>query len=122
MIPTLLLAVAAVSTMTGDFDRDSHADRAFVRQTGAMQEVVVRHRAGETIVFRTRDAVPLLLSRLAAGTHPAACAKGAGPRGRRCIPRSVTSRGDTLQFGAAETAQAAAIWNGRAFAVVWLSD
>lgn len=82
----------------------------------------MRRRADETIVFRTRDAMPLRLSRLAAGTHPTACAKGAGPRDGRCVPQSVTSRGDTLQFGAAETAQAAAVWNGRTFAVVWLSD
>jgi hypothetical protein len=42
MVPTMLLMAAAVTVVTGDFDRDGVLDQAFVRSANGELQVVIR--------------------------------------------------------------------------------
>jgi hypothetical protein len=121
MLLTMLLAVAG-TVVTGDFDDDGVLDRAFVRSAGGQYHVVVSGRTGETIVHTVRASAPPVLSKLQPGTYATACAKGAGARTAPCDARSITIVGDALQFGTPESSQAAALWSGRDYRIVWISD
>lgn len=117
-----LFAVLAAAALTGDFDHDGTQDLAFVRTSGGVHEIVVVLRGRETVVDTVRGQQPPVLTKLAPGSHATACAKGLGADSAPCPVRAITARGDTLQFGTPESAQAAAVWTGEGFRVVWLSD
>lgn len=120
--PFALLAAAVVVPITGDFDGDGLADRAYVREAGAAHELVVERGAGGAAVVQGVAPLHLYLDVLGPGTYPTACAKGLGPRADPCPERAVTLERPALQFGAEEASQAVAVWDGAHFRVVWLSD
>ena len=123
MVPTMLLMAAAATVVAGDFDRDGVLDQAFVRSANGELQVVIRHHKGETIVYTAhRRGEPPYLGKLPPGTYATACAKGMGSSKVPCDPRSIRIVGDTLEFGTPESSQAAVLWSGGHYRVVWLSD
>ena len=123
MVPTMLLMAAAVTVVTGDFDRDGVLDQAFVRSANGELQVVIRGHSGEAIVYTAQPGgEPPYLGKLPAGTYATACAKGIGSRKVPCDPRSIRVAGDTLAFGTPEASQAAVLWSDGRYRVVWLSD
>ena len=121
-ISLVLLAAATVAPITGDFDGDGLADRAYLREAGETHELVVERGAGGTAVVQAVTPLHLYLDVLEPGTYETACAKGLGARTAPCPERSISLARPTLQFGAGEASQAVALWDGTRFRVVWLSD
>ena len=118
---SLLLAAATVAPIIGDFDGDGLADRAYVRETGSAQDLVVERGAGDIAVVQAVTPLHLTLGVLAPGTYDTACAKGLGARAAPCPERALTLARPALQFGAEEASQAVALWDGARCSVVWLS-
>jgi hypothetical protein len=121
-IALVLLAGAAVTPLTGDFDGDGLADRAYVHEANNTHELVVERGAGGTAVVQAVTPLHLYLGVLEPGSYQTACAKGLGPRTAPCPERALALARPTLQFGTEEASQAAAVWDGARFRVVWLSD
>jgi hypothetical protein len=124
----VLLAAATVTLpapVSGDFDRDGVVDVATIVQRGDGYALVVRPGAAgraeaSVATFTAANAAHLYLAKAAPGVEATACAKGAGPAA--CVRKSVTVTGDVLDFGTPEASRAVALWNGKAFEVVWLAD
>jgi hypothetical protein len=109
-----------------DFDGDHRIDsaRVLADAKGGFRVIVVRSadpRHAVTI-YRTRDARPPYLDTARPGTYRTACGKGYGPDEQHCRYRQITLTANTLMFGYSEASDAAAVWNGRRFDVVWITD
>ena len=126
---TLILAAAAALTLPaplrGDFDGDGRADRAeVVARAGGHALIVTRAAAPDrpVTIDSVTDPANAFLRLATNETRATACAKGAGASSAPCARRSMTIRGDVLAFGSLEASEAVALWNGRGFDVVSLSD
>lgn len=120
MLVMLAAAAAALAPVQGDFDQDGRSDVAAVV---GHQLVVTRGAGGPPVtVAELKDLRALHVGKLAPGEYATACAKSAGRDADPCPRRSVRLTGDTLGFGTKEASQAAAVWTGAAFEVVWLAD
>ena len=129
MLAVLLAAATATlpAPVTGDFDRDGTVDVAAIVQGDGGYALVVRPGAtgraeAKVATFTTANAARLYLTKAAPGVEATACAKGAGRADAPCVRKSVTLSGDVLDFGTPEASRAVALWNGKAFEVVWLED
>jgi hypothetical protein len=114
----------------GDFDRDGLRDTArIVREPDGRYRVVVQPGAkGQlpVVVYDFgRSRGDYYVARDTPGRYETACHKGYGPdahEGRPCAHDYVVLTGDVFSFGVAESSEAVALWNGRRFEVVWISD
>jgi hypothetical protein len=74
------------------------------------------------VVETMRDVAGFYLTKAAQGRWRTACGKGYDLGEEQCRYRSVRVRGDVLDFGTREASEAMALWNGRSFQVIWISD
>jgi hypothetical protein len=132
MLATVVLAAASLLAqplphpIRGDFDHDGKPDVAKVvpAARGRYQLVVVRGARGHPVsVVETFDDIgSLYLVKARPGRWKTWCGKGGGNENDPCPRTWVTLRGDTLDFGVEEATESVAIWNGKRFEVVLLSD
>jgi hypothetical protein len=130
LLPWMMaLALAgAPAPVRGDFDHDGRPDVA---------ELVPDRRGGAALVIRLgrpghpafvlahvarRDLGDLFLARTKPGRWRTWCGKGGGQEGDPCPRRAVRVRGDVLAFGTREASETVAIWTGKGFDLVLLSD
>lgn len=122
-VSLVVSAALALAPVSGDFDRDGLADRAYLREAAGGYEIVVERGSGDSaVVHAVTDSAHLYIGTLAPGIYETACGKGLGPRRAPCLERSVDLDGPTLEFGTEEASQAIVLWDGARFRVVWLSD
>jgi hypothetical protein len=118
----------APAPVRGDFDHDGRSDVAqIIASNDGKYRLVVRHgdvrRSTSVIQVFERSALPnLYVGRAKPGRWKTWCGKGGGNEGDPCPRESVVLHGDTLDFGMSEASESVAIWNGRSFDVVLLSD
>jgi hypothetical protein len=124
-------ASAATPTVArGDFDRDGLRDTArVVRGPDGHYRIVVKlgAKARRPVVVYDfgRGRGDFFVASDRPGRYETACHKGYGPdayEGRPCAHNSVVLKGDVFSFGVAESSEAVALWTGRRFEVVWISD
>lgn len=118
------------TTAHGDFDGDGVPDLArVVRDADRHYRVVVEpgSQVQRRIVvydygLRRAD---FYVSGSTPGRYETACHKGYGPdahEGQPCADNFVVLQGDVLSFGVSESSDAVALWTGRGFRVVWMTD
>lgn len=124
-----LLAAAAINLpapVRGDFDHDGKPDVAeVVAAPGGKFNLVVRRGAGPVEVVDTFDVkavANLYVTKAKPGRYQTWCGKGGGADKDPCPRRSVVLSGDTLDYGAEEASELVAVWTGKRFEVVPLSD
>jgi len=130
MLAAISLALAVVGLphpIRADFDHDGKADIAEVVAAKGRYQLVIRRGAapGAPVVLDTfdRNAVRrLYIEKSDPGRWQTWCGKGGGTATEPCPHDYVILRGDTLAFGMEEASMSVAIWNGRRFDVVLLSD
>ena len=127
MIASLAAAamLAKLPVLTGDFDHDGRPDRAELRKRGGGYELIVTRASAPRhphVVFSMKRLGDFYLDKARPGRWKTACGKGYGPDEGHCTHRFVTLRGDTLDFGFKESSEAVALWTGKRFETVWLSD
>ena len=131
MLAGLIMAavVAQVpATVRGDFDHDGKQDVAEIvpGPRGVYRLIVRRGAAGHPVAlvttFKRQDLVNLYLTTAKPGRWPTWCGKGGGAIDDPCPRRFVRLRGDTLDVGTEESTEFVALWTGRRFEVVQLSD
>jgi hypothetical protein len=115
------------AALHGDFDRDGKPDTARIVQSASGERQVVVRRAAAT----TDDVLPntqhtaasdFFLNAAHAGRWRTACAKGLGRDNDPCARKVVVMRGGEISFGTRESTEWVAIWDGRKFETVQLSD
>ncbi len=131
MISAIALAAsisALPNPVRGDFDHDGKLDIAEIVHVrpDAFQLVVrfggKKRSAAVIESFNTQDLHDFYLAKARPGRWMTWCGKGGGEDGDPCPEIAVRLRGDTLSFGAVEASESVAIWDGRKFRVVLLSD
>lgn len=130
MIAALLMAAAlgAPPPIWGDFDHDGRRDRAaFVRARNGDYKLVVWRAINPkrpVLVDAMGDShgEDLYLTKAAHGRWRTACAKGYDLGPEQCRYMSVRVRGDVLDYGTKEASESLALWNGRRFEIVAISD
>jgi hypothetical protein len=131
MLAAVLIAVAIArlpAPIHGDFDHDGKLDVAEIvaRRDGSYQLVIRRSdRARSVSLIETISANELpsyYVTKGRAGHYRTWCGKGGGSDDDSCPRKSVTLRGDILTFGMQEASESVAIWTGKRFEVVLLSD
>ncbi len=131
MLAAIILASAVMSlpaAVRGDFDHDGKPDVAEVmaRHDGAYQLVIHRSDPRRSVAVITTlsgsELANFFVSKGRPGHYRTWCGKGGGQDGDPCPRKSVTLRGDTLTFGTEEASESVALWTGRGFEVVLLSD
>jgi hypothetical protein len=118
-------AFALPAPVDGDFDHDGRLDQAEIVRTGFGYSLVVRRAADPrhpAVVYSTPRLGDFYLAKAKPGRWRTACGKGYGPGQDRCLRKTIRLAGDTLDFGVRESSEAVAIWTGRRFEVVWISD
>ena len=122
-------AIARVpAPVRGDFDHDGKPDVAEIASgpRGNYRLIVRRGAAGHPVsivtTFTRQELANLYLTKAKPGRWQTWCGKGGGNEGDPCPRTSVQLRGDTLDFGTEESTEFVAIWTGRRFEVVQLSD
>ena len=114
--------------ISGDFDHDGRPDVAqIIRWKPGVYHLVIRrgapgHPVSVIDTIKENDLFDLFLTREKPGRLRTWCGKGGDTGDVPCMRRSVRLRGDTLAFGTKESSEAVAIWTGRKFEVVWISD
>ena len=114
----------------GDFDRDVLIDTASViRGSDGHYRVVVKPGAKGgrpvTVYDFGRGPGDYFVERDKPGRYETACHKGYGPdahENQHCAYDFLVLRGAVFSFGVAESSEAVALWTGRRFKVVWISD
>jgi hypothetical protein len=130
MLAALAMAAAVAhfpAPIRGDFDHDGKPDVAAVvaGPKGGYRLIVHRGAVGHPVSIVTtftRNELPDFLTSAKPGRWETWCGKGGGNDRDPCPRRFVRLRGDTLDFGHAESTEFVAIWTGRGFEVVQLSD
>jgi|GEM_PF-1241601 len=125
-----LLALLAASSLpgpvSGDFDHDGKPDSAaIVREGRDVYFLQVTRGAAPGAPERVRlglNPPDYMLAAKTGGPTPTACGKGAGAANAPCPHASVTVRQGDLTLGHAEASEAVLLWNGRTFALEWLTD
>lgn len=126
-----MLAAAAVHLphpVRGDFDHDGRPDVAeVVAAPGGQYRLIVRrgapgHPVAVIATFAAAELANLYVDTARPGRWPTWCGKGGGAGNTPCPRKSVTLKGDTLDFGMTEASESVAIWTGQRFEVVLLSD
>ena len=121
----LILALAALPALTGDFDGDGKLDQARLEPRGGAHVLVVERAAApgkpETVSL-VADAGNFFIAAQPAGTYPTTCAKDVGAPCAADEPRQVELKAPALSFGTQEASLAVAVWTGDRFAVTWLND
>jgi hypothetical protein len=101
---SMLLGLAVVAIL-GDFDRDGRSDRAYLRTSSHMSELIVERAAGKIVVIDgVKDAEEFYFKKIQPGKYRAACSKGLG-RSKPCAAPVITVKGDALQFGTREVSR-----------------
>jgi len=127
----LILAAALMhlpAPVRGDFDHDGKPDVAQVVPAphGLYQLVIKRGAKGHPVsvigTFTHHDLSHLFVTTARPGRWRTWCGKGGGNDGDPCPYRGVRLRGDTLDFGMAESTESVVLWNGKRFEVVLISD
>lgn len=128
---SLFLAAVLASTpapVRGDFDHDGKPDSAhIVRWKPGLYHLVIRrgapgHPVAVIDTIKEEDLFNLFLTRAKPGRWQTWCGKGGDEGDGPCRRKSVQLHGDTLAYGTKESSEAVALWTGRRFEVVWLSD
>jgi hypothetical protein len=131
MLAAIVLATAIANLpppVRGDFDHDGKTDVAEVvaGKDGVYRLVVRRSDRRRSVAliqeFDGRELTNLYLDTARPGRWRTWCGKGGGSDSDPCPHKTVMLRGDTLSFGMKEASESIAIWNGRRFEVVLLSD
>jgi hypothetical protein len=130
----MLAALAAALTLSalpapfrGDFDHDGKPDVALVVRFHGQYRLIVRRgaRPRRSIFLATfdQDAIgKLFLDKASPGRRRTWCGKGGGKENDPCPREWVRLSGDTLGFGMQEASYSVALWTGRRFEQVLLSD
>lgn len=110
----------------GDFDHDGRVDRAeVIRRPRGDWSLVVRRGARPRhaeVVYSMKEVRYFFIDHARPGRWRTACGKGYGPDQDHCTRKVVQLKGDTLDFGRQESSEAVALWTGKHFEVVWISD
>jgi len=110
----------------GDFDGDGRVDIAEIVKTGGAYRVLVHpgSQPGKIIVVETLGPLSsdFFLDTARSGKWKTWCGKGGGSDDEPCPRTSVVLKGGELTFGVKEASASVAIWTGRRFEVVLLSD
>jgi hypothetical protein len=127
MIALLLAATTAFAPVKGDFDHDGRQDTAQIVSTSGRHRLQVTRGADPrhpVVVWDLGETKPLhpFVSIARAGRFQTACGKGLGRDSDPCPRAWVTVKAGDLTFGAEESTEAVALWNGRRFEIAWLSD
>jgi hypothetical protein len=129
MIGSLLLAATVAMSpapVRGDFDHDGKLDLAeVVRGPEGQYQLVVRRAAEEkapVAITTFKELANVYVTTQPPGRQKTWCGKGGGPKNAPCPRVEVTLSGDTLAFGTKEASLMVAMWNGRSFDVIALSD
>ena len=123
-------AAATPTIARGDFDRDGLRDtaRVVLDADGHYRVVVLpgaKRRPPVVVYDFGRFRGDYFVARGRPGHYETACHKGYGPDARDdrpCAHAYVVLTGDVLSFGVAESSEAVALWTGRSYEVVWISD
>lgn len=112
--------------VTGDFDGDGKADRAWlmVSETGRRYGLFVSRggRPAENLDDGDVAQLPnLMLDLFKPGTYKTACAKGYGDDTQPCRPL-IKARWTAIWFGAYESTDQIFFWDGKRFDSEFLSD
>jgi len=112
--------------VSGDFDGDGKADRAWVMVSdkGHRYGLFVSRggRSAETLADGDVSDLPNLVLALAKpGTYKTACAKGYGDDAQPCR-RQVRARWTAIGFGSYESSDQIFFWDGKRFDSEFLSD
>jgi hypothetical protein len=130
----MMLAILAAAVIHlprpvyGDFQHNGLIEVAEVVPSvrGKFNLVIRRGRRGPVIgVIEIIDAAyvsNLYVTKARPGRRETWCGKGGGGDDDPCPSKYVTVRRDTLDFGMSESSESVAIWDGRRFEVVLLSD
>ena len=122
------IAVLMPPPVHGDFDHDGRPDVAEVVSTRSGEyQLIVRHgdeaRPVSVVMNLTaKQLANFYVTKAKPGRWKTWCGKGGGSNKDPCPRTHVTLTGDTLDFGTEEASQAVALWTGKAFEVVFLSD
>jgi hypothetical protein len=130
MITAAFVTGAALlfSSFRGDFDHDGKPDLAQVIKLSPHKfELVVTRGADpkHPVVVETMDDIDdFYVVRAEPGRYQSACSKGydLGPDDPGCKRPWTKLKGDNLGFGTQQSSDAIAIWTGKRFEVIWLSD
>lgn len=111
----------------GDFAHDGMPDVAEIVSGRRVSYHLIVHcgAVGHPVLIVTtftRNELPDFLTSAKPGRWETWCGKGGGSDRDPCPRRFVRLRGHTLDFGHAESTKFVAIWTGRGFEVMQLSD
>jgi hypothetical protein len=123
-------ARAATTTVArGDFDRDGSIDTARIaRGSDGHYRVLVqsgaKRRRPMVVYDFGRGRYDYFVARDRPGRYETACHKGYGDphEDRPCAYNFLVLRGAVFSFGVADSSEAVALWTGRRFEVVWISE
>jgi hypothetical protein len=119
------LSLAALPSVTGDFDHDGKRDTAAVVKAAEGYKLMIRRGAdgGKPVTLMAlNDLANFYLGTAQGGEFATACGKGFGANGTRCARPRVTLKGNELAFGFREASDGVAIWKKGRFDLVWLTD
>jgi hypothetical protein len=127
----LAIAIAAAvyalpPKVRGDFDHDGKMDLAEIVKIGGTYKVVVRpgSHPQSIVVVETLGHLDgdFFLDTARAGRWKTWCGKGGGSDHEPCPRTAVVLKGGDLTFGRKEASEWVAIWTGKRYQTVLLSD
>jgi len=132
MVLAAIMLAAAIAKLPapvrGDFDQDGKPDLAEIlpRRDGSYELIIRRSNPARSVaVIASLSAGELryfFVAKGRAGRYRTWCGKGGGSDDDPCPRKAVVLRGDTLTFGTQEASESVALWTGKRFEVVLLSD
>lgn len=131
MLASIMVAATLAvlpAPVRGDFDHDGKPDLAEVVRGphGTYKLVIQRGAVGHPtevlLTFPASELSGFFISKGKPGRWRTWCGKGGGSDDDPCPRKSVLLRGDTLTFGTEGASESVALWNGKRFKLVLLSD
>lgn len=121
---TVCQAAGLQDQVRGDFDHDGKQDLAlFVPRDGGFDLRIRLASGGPDITLEHFDRLDnIYIEKAAPGTYKTWCGKGGGADDDPCPATELTLTGDVLAFGAEESSQVVAVWDGKAFQITLMSD